>query len=109
MSESDAHPPELRGLKSGDPAAIEQLCADYFHRLVGLARTMLPKSARQASDEEDVALSAFFSLCNGAAAGNFPKLDDRDDLWRLLVVITLRKARRAVRRGQAQKRGGGQV
>ena len=48
-------------------------------------------------------------MCNGAAAGQFPKLDDREDLWRLLVVITLRKARRAMRRGQSQKRGGGRV
>src|SRR5262249_54955291 len=28
----------------------------------------------------------------GAEEGRFPKLDDRDDLWRLLVVITVRKA-----------------
>ena len=46
---------ELRGLKTGDPAAIERLWADYFHRLVGLARTMLPTSARRDADEEDVA------------------------------------------------------
>jgi DNA-directed RNA polymerase specialized sigma24 family protein len=96
-------------LKTGDPAAIERLWADYFQRLVGLARTMLPRSARRDSDEEDVALSAFQSLCNGAKDGRFPNLADREDLWRLLVVITLRKARRALRRGQAQKRGGGQV
>src|SRR5580704_13752091 len=101
--------PYLRGLKDGDPAAIERLWGDYFKRLVGLARTFLPKNARRAADEEDVALSAFHSLCKGAADGRFSKLDDRDDLWKLLVVITLRKARRAVRRGQSQKRGGGRV
>ena len=108
-SENDGPAEELRGLKSGDPEAIERLWGDYFQRLVGLARKLLPQSARRDSDEEDVALSAFQSLCKGAAAGRFPKLDDRDDLWRLLVVITLRKARRALRRGQSQKRGGGQV
>ncbi len=108
-AENDGAAPELRGLKTGDPEAIERLWADYFQRLVGLARKLLPKSARRDSDEEDVALSAFQSLCNGAAAGRFPKLDDREDLWRLLVVITLRKARRALRRGQTQKRGGAHV
>jgi DNA-directed RNA polymerase specialized sigma24 family protein len=109
MSESDEAAAELRGLKDGDPQAIERLWADYFQRLVGLARTFLPKDGRRAADEEDVALSAFHSLCKGAAAGQFPKLDGRDELWRLLVVITLRKARRALRRGQSQKRGGGRV
>ena len=107
--EGESTAPDVRGLKHGDPAAIERLWADYFQRLVGLARTVLPKEGRRAADEEDVALSAFHSLCKGAAAGQFPKLDDRDDLWRLLVVITLRKARRSLRRGQAQKRGGGHV
>jgi hypothetical protein len=100
---------DVRGLKKGDAAAIERLWADYFQRLVGLARKYLPKDSRRAADEEDVALSAFQSFCKGAAAGQFPKLDDREDLWRLLVVITLRKARRVTRRGQAQKHGGGRI
>ena len=34
------------------------------------------------ADEEDVALSAFDSLCRGAVEGRFPRLDDRNDLWR---------------------------
>jgi DNA-directed RNA polymerase specialized sigma24 family protein len=106
-SEVDAS--AVRGLKHGDAEAIERLWADYFQRLVALARKHLPKDSRRAADEEDVALSAFQSLCKGAAAGQFPKLDDREDLWRLLVVITLRKARRAMRRSQSQKRGGGRV
>jgi DNA-directed RNA polymerase specialized sigma24 family protein len=109
MRESDEAVPDLRGLKDGDPQAIERLWDDYFQRLVGLARTFLPKGGRRAADEEDVALSAFHSLCKGAAAGQFPELGGRDDLWRLLVVITLRKARRALRRAQSQKRGGGHV
>ena len=39
------------------------------------------------AEPEDVALSAFNSLCRGLENGRFPKLQDRDDLWRLLVVI----------------------
>lgn len=81
----------LRGLKGGDAESIERLWADYFQRLVALARKFLPRDSRRAADEEDVALSAFQSLCKGAAAGQFPKLNDREDLWRLLVVITIRK------------------
>jgi DNA-directed RNA polymerase specialized sigma24 family protein len=43
------------------------------------------------------------------ARGRFPQLADRDDLWRLLVVITTRKVRAQARRRLRQKRGGGQV
>ena len=35
-----------------------------------------------AFDEEDVAISAFQSFCERAARGQFPKLNDRNDLWR---------------------------
>src|SRR5262249_1698847 len=49
------------------------------------------------------------SIFNGAKNSRFPKLSDRDDLWRLLVVITARKASNLVRRQSRQKRGGGRV
>jgi DNA-directed RNA polymerase specialized sigma24 family protein len=109
LPEGEVGASAVRGLKHGDADAIERLWADYFQRLVALARKHLPKDSRRAAYEEDIALSAFHSLCKGAAAGQFSKLDDREDLWRLMVVITLRKARRAMRRGQSQKRGGGRV
>src|SRR5205823_6317236 len=62
--------------------------------------------ARRAADEEDVALSAFDSFCRHAEQGRFPELLDRDGLWRLLVVITARKASHLVRDEGRQKRGG---
>ncbi len=49
------------------------------------------------------------SFVRGAARQRFPKLQDRDDLWRILVTITARKAVRFKRRRMADKRGGGQV
>jgi hypothetical protein len=58
-------------------------------------------------DEEDAALSAFNSFCQGVADGRFPLLADRDDRWRLLVVLTVRKAIDQAKRHGAQKRGGG--
>ena len=95
MEDNEAHVNDLKGLKENDPAAIERLWVSYFQRLVGLARKMLPSHVRRVTDEEDVALSVFQSFCNGAKAGQFPAINDPDDLWRLLVVITFRKARRA--------------
>ncbi len=85
-------------LKEGDDAAAEELWDRYFRRLVGLGRKVLRDSPKRMADEEDVALSAFKSLCLRARDDRFPKLDDRDDLWKLLVTITVRKASRAARR-----------
>jgi DNA-directed RNA polymerase specialized sigma24 family protein len=84
----------LGPLQAGDPAAAQQLWEHCFGRLVDLARRKLRGVERRAADEEDVALSAFDSFCRAAEAGRFPRLDDRDCLWRLLVTITARKAGR---------------
>jgi DNA-directed RNA polymerase specialized sigma24 family protein len=99
----------LEGLRAGDADDIARLWDRYFHRLVALAGARLPGHVRRESDEEDVALSAFHSFCERAGRGQFPQLDDRDDLWRLLSTITARKAVRAVRHRGRQKRGGGRV
>jgi DNA-directed RNA polymerase specialized sigma24 family protein len=97
-------------LPAGGDSAAQHFWERYFHRLVHLARARL-RAARWAgavADEEDAALSAFDSFC-GAAAGRFPQLTDRDGLWRLLVVITLRKVLAQVGRQAARKRGGGRL
>jgi DNA-directed RNA polymerase specialized sigma24 family protein len=94
-------------LQQGDQQAAQPLWDRYFSRLAGLAHKKLAGRALAAADAEDLALSAFDSLCCGLARGRFPRLKDRDDIWRLLVVITARKVTRAVRREEAQKRGGG--
>jgi RNA polymerase sigma factor (sigma-70 family) len=96
-------------LRAGKHAAAQQLWERYFSRLVGLARTKLRGVRRGAADEEDVALSAFDSFSRGLAQGRFPRLDDRQNLWDLLVVITVRKAIDLRQRETRQKRGGGKV
>lgn len=58
------------------------------------------------ADEEDVALSAFDVFCRAAANGRIPQLNDREDLWRTLMLITTGKAIDLRRHQQAQKRGG---
>ena len=96
-------------LKAGDPAAAQPLWQRYFERLVRLARQKLRSAPRRAADEEDVALSAFDSFCRGLERGRFPQLQDRDDLWRLLVVVTARKAIDQIHHEARAKRGGGRV
>jgi DNA-directed RNA polymerase specialized sigma24 family protein len=99
----------IDGLKAGEDREIGRLWDRYFEKLVRLAGSRLPGHARRALDEEDVALSAFRSFCDRARRGQFPRLDDRDDLWRVLATITTRKAVEAVRHQMRQKRGGGRV
>jgi DNA-directed RNA polymerase specialized sigma24 family protein len=82
----------FRQLEEGDREAVQRLWERYFRGLVGLARKKLGGLPRRAADEEDVALSAFDSFIRGAEQGRFPCLEDRDDLWQILVTITTRKA-----------------
>ena len=101
----------IDGIKEGRSAALEQIWSRYFERLAKLARRRINASSGDTgpADEEDVALSALHSLWKRAAGGKLPELQGRDDLWRLLVVITARKAVSRIRREACQKRGGGRV
>jgi DNA-directed RNA polymerase specialized sigma24 family protein len=96
-------------LKAGNQAAAQQLWARYFSALVKLARKNLRDLPRRAADEEDVALSAFDSFCRAAEQQRFPRLDDRQDLWQVLALLTARKVTAQQRHQQRKKRGGGAV
>ncbi|HIL68346.1 MAG TPA: RNA polymerase subunit sigma-70 [Verrucomicrobia bacterium] len=67
------------------------------------------RSIRRVLDENDIAISAFKSLCAGAERGRLDHVGDRDDLWRLLATITARKVSGQVRHDTRQKRGEGRV
>jgi DNA-directed RNA polymerase specialized sigma24 family protein len=99
----------LAALQAGEEGAARQLWEQYYARMVALASRKLQGVNRRAADEEDVALSAIESFCAGLRAGRFPDITDRHDLWRLLVVITARKAADLANHNRRQKRGGGAV
>ena len=82
----------IHKLRAGNSQAAQKLWQGYFHRLVALARGKLRTMPRRGADEEDIALSAFDSFFRGVERGRFPQLDDRDDLWQVLLMITERKA-----------------
>jgi DNA-directed RNA polymerase specialized sigma24 family protein len=95
-------------LKQGDRSAAEGIWRTYFGRLVELARSRL-RSATRLADEEDVALSALDSFYRGVTRGRFPVLEDRDDLWQVLLVLTMRKAINLVKHERRGSRGGGRL
>jgi DNA-directed RNA polymerase specialized sigma24 family protein len=80
-------------LKQGERESVQQLWERYFARLVRQAQSWLRRKAgaMPAAEAEDVAVEAFDSFCRRAEEGRFPRLEDRGDLWQLLVVIAYRK------------------
>jgi DNA-directed RNA polymerase specialized sigma24 family protein len=100
----------IEDLKGGDDDAAAKIWNHFYCRLVRMASSKLSGLPKRAmADEEDVALSAMKSFCHGAQEGRFPRLNDRDDLWRLLLTITERKAKNLIRNENRLKRGGGKV
>lgn len=94
-------------LRAGNAAAADGLWQHFFPRLIALARKSLSGRPQQAADAEDAALSAFASFWQ--RAGDFAVVLDRNDLWKLLGTITVRKALKQARREGAEKRGGGRI
>ncbi len=85
-----------------DEAAVRELAARlvwgrYFQELLALARSHLSARIRGREDEEDVLQSMYKSFCLRQRRGDFD-LSNRDQLWKLLVQITLRKARNIANR-----------
>ncbi|MDP6446247.1 MAG: sigma-70 family RNA polymerase sigma factor [Pirellulaceae bacterium] len=96
-------------LRSGDDNATGHIWARYYERVLRFAARRLKGTARGAEDEEDVVSQAFLSFFRRAQDQQFPDMVDRDDLWRVLLSITRRKAIDQVRRQQRQKRGGAEL
>ena len=98
--EPDASVTRLIRLLRDDDRAVRDMAASliwqrYFRDLLDLARKNLDRRVRQGPTRK-----TWFKACSRASArqgrGEFD-LADRDELWRLLVTITLRKARNAAR------------
>ena len=96
-------------LQAGEDEATERLWEQYFRKLTTVAKSRLPEMRRRVFDEEDVALSALQSFCDGIRGGRFPRLGGEGNLWALLVLIAKRKAAHRIRDEMTKKRGGGNL
>src|SRR5436190_14301289 len=99
----------LDRLKVGETAAVQPLWERYFRQLVGLAQHRMAGVRDRATDAEDLALSAFHSFYQGVQRGRFPRLEDRDDLWQVLIMLTVQKAVNLRVRERRAKHGSGRV
>jgi RNA polymerase sigma-70 factor (ECF subfamily) len=77
-------------LRAGDQDAAARVFRRYVHRLIGLASRRLDPLIRTKTDPEDVVQSVFRSFFDRQRQGQF-ELNNWEDLWSLLVVMTLRK------------------
>src|SRR4051812_17689756 len=84
-----------------DNEAARRIWECYVHRLLALAGQDLQRSMQTRIGAEDVVQSAFGSYFRRRADY---ELTGRDELWSLLVTITLNKVRNANRYHIRQKR-----
>jgi RNA polymerase sigma factor (sigma-70 family) len=89
--------------QTGDQQAAGELFGRYAQRLVALARGRLSTPLSRRIDPEDVVQSAYRSFFADVREGRFD-FRGGDQLWQLLVVITLHKLQEQVQRSSAQKR-----
>ena len=93
----------LRRVREGDDQAARELCHQFLHRLVGLARKKLPPKLNRRVDPEDIAQSVLRSFFVHARDGDYI-VRESEQLWRLLAAITVNKVRNQIRKHTAAKR-----
>jgi RNA polymerase sigma factor (sigma-70 family) len=98
----------IERLKDADPRAAQVLWERFVERMLAVARQRM-QTSRRVADEEDVVITAFERFLHGVQNGRFPRLNDRDDLWAVLLTLTSRHAARQIRDQNRDKRGGGEV
>ena len=104
MQPDDSVAQLIEKIKAGDEETAHALWDRYFPQLAHLARQKLAGRNIRMADEQDVVLSVFDSFIRAVAEDRFADLHDRDGLWRLLSVMTYRKAVDLIRHEDRQKR-----
>lgn len=92
--------------RGGEVEATERLFFYFAERLSRLAQRYLSPKLAPRVDGDDVMQSALKSFLVRASAGQF-RIENSQDMWKLLVTITVRKARQQVRAHNAEIRAVG--
>jgi RNA polymerase sigma-70 factor (ECF subfamily) len=89
--------------RNGDDAAAQAIVEQYTGALVAVARRQIGPRLAQRLDADDVVQSAYRSLFVRMRDGEY-ELGSGQDLWKLLVTMTLNKVRRHARHHATQRR-----
>lgn len=80
----------ISAMRMGDPDAIRKLVERYFGRLRKLSEARIRRGKPIYEDGEDIAIQVLTSVCRKVEKGHFPDLQNRNDLWYLMIFITHR-------------------
>jgi RNA polymerase sigma factor (sigma-70 family) len=106
MDETDPVADWIRRWCAGDQQAAELLFERYAARLTHVAEQHLSRKVAARESGDDVVQSVFRTFFRRSAEGHF-QLDSSAQVWRLLVKITLQKARSHARYHTRKKRSAG--
>jgi DNA-directed RNA polymerase specialized sigma24 family protein len=93
----------IRDCRAGSEPAAVDLWQRLNERLLRLATKRMPRRGGLV-DPEDIAVDAYYSFLRRHRQGEFPELSTRDDAWRMLFVIVIRKTVNAIRHSMRQRR-----
>ncbi len=98
QSQSQSVTDWIGDLKRGDQRASQKIWDRYIANLIRVANRKLGAAQRRVADAEDVVVMAFTNFLSHVERGGFSQLNDRDDLWQILVMLTERRAIDQIRR-----------
>lgn len=82
----------IEQLKDGQDEAATKLWNHFLEKLTAIVRLKLRACSKAISDEEDVVIVAVNACFKALQENRYPKIKNRDDLWKLLSKIAERKA-----------------
>lgn len=90
---------------TGNEIAAVKLWDRIQPRVKELSRRWIQRSGVTAAyDEDDITISVFAAFCDRLRARQIQDVEDRESLWRLIIVMTARKANDYARAARAKKR-----
>jgi len=103
MAATDSFAELMVGLSRGDETAAAQVFQRFAGQLWELARRQLSERLRRKVDPEDVLQSVFRSFFVRQREGRFD-IENWENLWGILAIMTMRKCGRQIAHFQAERR-----
>ncbi len=94
--------------QQGDSQSAKEIWTRFFPRLLGLSNRIL-SSRNFPLGAEDAVQDAFFHFFRSVQTGKYDHAMNREDLWRVLCMMTVQKSRKQLDREWTAKRGKGLV